>query len=228
MYVGQANLGFFSHARYNTLPQVYAYDFAHDFGDEILAIRGGTVVDFFDWLPDNINPSNAQATAALTASNGVMGGAGWRGDTPTWNFITIRHDTAVADHDLDQGGAAVTTYATYGHGATGGVRTLWQTLYGKAPNQIIGSRVAPGNPLMSAGSVGVSFHNHLHLHVQGGPAAPAIPAGPPVTGPNQLVGPNALTSYTLPFVFSDAPGDGVLGNLTWYRSANTRTTTLPS
>ena len=37
MYVGQANLGFFSHARWNSFPQIYAYDFAHDFGDEILA-----------------------------------------------------------------------------------------------------------------------------------------------------------------------------------------------
>ena len=227
MYVGQANLGFFSHARFNGFPQVYAYDFAHDFGDEILAIRAGTVVDFFDWLPDNINPDNTQASAALTASNGVMGGAGWRNDTPGWNFITIRHDSLNADHDRDQGGTTVTTYAVYGHGATDGVRNMWQTLYGKTPQQIIGSRVARGNPLMSAGSTGVSFHNHLHLHVQSGPAAPPIAAGAPLTGPNQLVAPNALSRYTLPFVFSDAPSDGVLKNLTWYRSANTRTTTLP-
>ena len=66
MYVGQANLGFFSHARWNSFPQVYAYDFAHDFGDEILAIRDGTVVDFFDWIPDNINPSTAQENTART------------------------------------------------------------------------------------------------------------------------------------------------------------------
>jgi hypothetical protein len=226
-YVGQANLGFFSHARYNTLPQVYAYDFAHDFQDEILCVRDGTVVDFFDWIPENTNPSNAQVTTARTASDGVMGGAGWRGDSPSWNFVTLRHDTAVAAHDKDQGGAAVTTYATYGHGANGGVRTLWQSVYGKAPNQIIGTRVQRGNPLMQAGSTGVSFHNHLHLHVQGGPAAPPVPPGPPVTGPNQLVGPGAINPYTIPFVFGDAPGDGVLKNLTWYRSSNPRTTTLP-
>ncbi len=228
MYVGQANLGFFSHARYNTLPQVYAFDFAHDFGDEILCIRDGTVVDFFDWIPDDINPSNAQQATALTASNTVMG-ATWRGDTPSWNFVTIRHDAAVAGHDRDQGGAAVSTYATYGHGATGGVRTLWQAQFGKAPNQIIGSRVQRGNPLMLAGCTGVSFHNHLHLHVRGGPAAPPVPAGPPVVGANQLVGPGALNNYTLPFVFGDAgaPGDGVLKNLSWYESDNPRTTVLP-
>lgn len=226
-YVGQANLGFFSHARYNTLPQVYAYDFAHDFGDEVLCVRDGTVVDFFDWIPDNIDPDSTQEAAARTASDGVMGGAGWRNDSPGWNFVTVRHDVAVAAHDKDQGGAAVTTYATYGHGATDGVRTLWQSLYGKAPDQIIGTRVQRGNPLMRAGSTGVSFHNHLHLHVQSGPAAPPVPAGPPVTGPNQLVSPGAINDWTIPFVFGDAPGDGVLKNLTWYRSGNARTTTLP-
>jgi hypothetical protein len=224
IYVGQANLGFFSHARYNSLPQVYAYDFAHDFQDEILAVRDGTVVDFFDWIPDNVNPDGATASTARTASDGVMGGAGWRADNPTWNFITIRHDTANADHDKDQGGTATTTYATYGHGATGGVRNLWQTLYGKGPGQIIGRRVTRGNPVMLAGSTGVSFHNHLHLHVQGGPAAPGAPEP---LGFNQLVAPAALTQYTLPFVFGEASGDGVLKNLTWYKSDNPRSETLP-
>jgi hypothetical protein len=224
MYVGQANLGFFSHARYNTLPQVYAYDFAHDFQDEILAVRDGTVVDFFDWLPDNINPNSTQAGTARTASDGVMGGAGWRGDNPTWNFITIRHDTANGDHDKDQGGAATVTYATYGHGATNGVRNLWQSLYGKGPGQIIGSRVKQGNPVMQAGSTGVSFHNHLHLHIQGGPA---VPATPEAIGSTQLVAPGALTQYTLPFVFGEVSGDGVLQHLTWYKSNNPRSTTLP-
>jgi hypothetical protein len=224
MYVGQANLGFFSHARYNTLPQVYAYDFAHDFQDEILAIRDGTVVDFFDWLPDNINPDSTTAVNAKLASDTPMGSSTWRSDFPTWNFITIRHDSANGDHDKDQGGASTTTYATYGHGATNGVRSLWQTLYGKGPAQIIGSRVTRGNPVMQAGSVGVSFHNHLHLHVQGGPAVP-VPAEP--IGPNQLVTPNQLTQYTLPFVFNDAGGDGVLQHLTWYKSDNPRSTTLP-
>ena len=45
--------------------------------------------------------------------------------------------------------------------------------------------------------------------------------------PVQLVTAGALSSYTLPFVFADAPGDGVLKNLRWYRSRNTRSTGLP-
>ena len=76
---------------------------------------------------------------------------------------------------------------------------------------------------MRAGSTGVSFHNHLHLHVVPGPD----PASTPGTGPLPIVEENDLGNYTLPFVFADAPGDGVLKNLRWYRSANTRTTELP-
>ena len=64
LFVGQANQGMFSHMRFNWLPQVYAYDFAHDFGEEILATRGGTVVDFFDWIEDDIQPNNTQMTNA--------------------------------------------------------------------------------------------------------------------------------------------------------------------
>ena len=226
MYVGQANLGFFSHARWNSFPQIYAYDFAHDFGDEILAIRDGTVVDFFDWIPDNIQPDGTQQEAAYNASAPTMiaGGADpWRSRYASWNFIVVRHDSRIDAQDRDQGGTPVTTYAVYGHGATGGVRDLWQSLYGKTPLQIIGTRVRRGNPVMRAGSTGVSFHNHLHLHVVPGPD----PASTPGTGPLPIVEENDLGNYTLPFVFADAPGDGVLKNLRWYRSANTRTTELP-
>ena len=43
----------------------------------------------------------------------------------------------------------------------------------------------------------------------------------------QLVTDGDLSDYTLPFVFAEAPDDGVLTNLRWYRSRNTRTTELP-
>lgn len=222
MYVGQANLGFFSHARWNSFPQIYAYDFAHDFGDEILAIRDGTVIDFFDWIPDNINPDGTQRTAARTASDTVMG-AGWRNGNPSWNYIVVRHDSRIDNQDRDQGGTPVTTYAVYGHGATGGVRELWQALYGKGALDIIGTRVRRGNPLMRAGSTGVSFHNHLHLHVVPGPD----PSAATHTPPRPILQEGDLGDYTLPFVFADAPGDGVLRNLRWYRSNNARSTELP-
>jgi hypothetical protein len=65
---------------------------------------------------------------------------------------------------------------------------------------------------MHAGDTGVSFHNHLHMHVVGSTAS--TPASPPIRS-------NQLTSYTLPFVFREArhviKPDGVLQYLTWYK-----------
>ena len=70
---------------------------------------------------------------------------------------------------------------------------------------------------MHAGDVGVSFHNHLHMHVQGSTAG--TPAAPPIRS-------DQLTPYTLPFVFREARHiigrDGVLKYLTWYKSDNER------
>ncbi len=218
LYVGQANQGMFSHMRFNWLPQVYAYDFAHDFGEEILAARDGTVVDFFDWIDDDIQPNNTQRDNAFNQSETDMG-AGWRStNKPTWNFIIIRHDTQNADHDKDVGGAATTTYAVYGHGKQGSVRAVFNAR-GVAPGSIIGSptQVQQGQPIMHAGDTGVSFHNHLHMHVVGSTAS--TPASPPIRS-------NQLTSYTLPFVFREArhviKPDGVLQYLTWYKSDNER------
>jgi hypothetical protein len=222
LYVGQANQGMFSHMRFNSLPQIYAYDFAHDFGEEILAARAGTVVDFFDWIDDDIEPNTSQMAAALTAARLVMG-ATWRNTDPyycSWNYIVIRHDTQNADHDKDQGGTVVTTYAVYGHGKQGSIRELFNGR-GVAPGAIIGTTVQQGQPIMLAGDTGVSFHNHLHMHVLGhvtGGSNPT-PAAPPIW-------PSQLSPYTLPFVFREArhvlKPDGVLQYLTWYKSDNER------
>jgi hypothetical protein len=70
---------------------------------------------------------------------------------------------------------------------------------------------------MLAGDTGVSFHNHLHLHVRG--ATASTPAAAPVL-------PNTLSNYTLPFVFAEARHtfgrSGPLRHLTWYFSENPR------
>lgn len=223
-FVGQANQGFFSHMRYNWLPQVYAYDFAHDLGDEILASRSGTVVDFFDWVDDDINPDNARQQSAYATSEGIMG-AGWRNFLASWNFIIIRHDSQVPDHDRDvkaapgdTEGGLTTTYAEYGHGKNGSIREVFAAR-GIAATDIIGSTVQQGQVIMKAGDTGVSFHNHLHMHVRGGPAPPPAPVAhpPPIDHAT-------LTQYTLPFVFREARHvigrDGVLKYLTWYTSDN--------
>lgn len=75
LFVGQANLGTFSHMRFSFLPQVYAYDFAHDFGDEILCARDGTVVDYFDWIVDDTDPSFSQMMDAIKEAIAWTGAA---------------------------------------------------------------------------------------------------------------------------------------------------------
>ncbi len=242
-YMGQGNQGYFSHMRFNGLPQVYAYDFGHDFGDEILASRGGTVVDYFDWIPDDVEPDNAQITQAWTDSDAVMG-LNWRQfvrpsdgstrvNTESWNFIMIRHDAVDSDHDKDQEGVvAPHTYAVYGHGKTGSVREVFNAR-GVAPRDIIGTVVSQGQVIMHAGDTGVSFHNHLHMHVMvaaSDPAQSALNMVTPTVQPPPIVNgggaidtiqpiamSNHLRPYTVPFVFREA---GRLKNLTWYTSDN--------
>ena len=72
---------------------------------------------------------------------------------------------------------------------------------------IVGTPVKQGMPIMDAGSTGISFHNHLHMHV--------VPD--PVGGGG--------TGNTIPFVFSDPDtGDGALTHFNFYTSANVRRT----
>jgi len=230
-FIGQAHLGMFSHmALHNgNKPQVYAIDFAHDFGDEVLAARGGTVVDWFDWVPDDTDPDDqTQKDAAKEAFDfmDALGATGnWRGETDTTkrNYVLIRHDERDDDHDKGFDGADVTTYAIYMHGVNGSVRKVFKDTYNIEPPNIIGTRVQQGNPVMQAGDTGKSMHNHLHMHLQPGAATPAS-----MTDRALRVADDSLELYTLPFVFADVPGDGVPVRLTWYTSENDRTEELPA
>ncbi|MEJ2199617.1 MAG: M23 family metallopeptidase, partial [Desulfuromonadaceae bacterium] len=212
LYVVQGNQGMFSHTRFNPTATLYAYDIAHDFGDEVLAARAGTVVDFYDWIDDDINPNSSQKNSAFTQSETDMS-AGWRGtNKPAWNFIIIRHDSQNAEHDKGPNGTAVTTYAIYGHGKQGSIRAAFLAHSdSKAPGDILGTTVQQGQPIMQGGDTGNSIMNHLHMQVMGGPAT--APAGS-ITRLDQL------TDYTLPFVFREQKG--ALQSLTWYKSDNER------
>lgn len=130
--------------------QLYALDFAMPYGDEILAMRGGTVVNVRDHIEDD---SSEQA-----------------------NRIIIRHDdpaeTTTPDpvHDLGYetgnppSAQVAVTYAEYMHGRTGGIRLALAT-NGIPESAMVGSRVRQGSLIMLAGNTGRSAYNHLHVHV---------------------------------------------------------------
>jgi hypothetical protein len=140
----QGNLGIWSHTPHSYESQIYAFDFAMDKGDVILACRAGVVDDFEDGETDH--------------SSGP------------WNYIRIRHDT-IHDHDRDQSNANVITYATYGHGTFQSVREIWAEKLGRDVStitraDIVNKTVQQGEPIMKAGDTGRSAYNHLHMHVK--------------------------------------------------------------
>lgn len=124
----------------------------------------------------------------------------------------VRPDPA---HDRGAGGAVVRTYSVYGHGRLGSVRAAFAAR-GIAANQIIGQVVRRGQPIMASGDTGVSFHNHLHMHVVPGPP----PNAPPAPGMG-AVG-RAAYGVPIPFVFRDVDNflgpAGVCTKLNWYTS----------
>ena len=190
LYVGQANLGLFSHNFISntnfTTPansatqQVYAYDFSHDFRQGIACARAGVVWQFTEGMADS--------------------------STGTWNSIIIRHTTIDPVHD-NFGSGPVQTYAVYGHLAQNGV-TQAPRFGGTSPIQESatpggGTAVAQGDIIALAGDTGISFHNHLHMHI-----LPDNGAGAP------------NFNFAIPFVFDDVGGDGVPQSRTWHRSGN--------
>jgi hypothetical protein len=214
-YAGQANLGLFSHNRItnsdfanpanNAVQQVYAYDFDHDLNEPIACSRAGVVWAFQEFQP--------LAGAPAPPNPGMPPGTG----VPAWNFITIRHDTIDAEHD-DFGNGPVQTFSVYGHLAQNGV-TNAPAFSGTTPTAEwvspgAGTPVSQGDLIALAGDTGMSFHNHLHMHVLPLDAVTGLPS----------------TVFTIPFVFRDmrvgilprnSPlNDGNLKSITWYRSRN--------
>ncbi|HEX7182491.1 MAG TPA: M23 family metallopeptidase [Thermoanaerobaculia bacterium] len=202
----QGNQGMITHNEING--QTYAYDFAMPV-EEILASRPGTVVDFFDWVPDD---QDQQTNIPVTAAPGQT-------TRDNWNFITIRHDQdsgPLATYDVDENGTT-TTFAVYGHGRFGSVRQIFATRLGIpvgtiTPANIIGQVVQRGQPIIMAGHTGNSAFNHLHFHV--------VPDWTNVSGTAGVVVNRGRE--TIPFVFSDVPGDGVCRRVQYYTSRNTR------
>lgn len=215
VHVDQGNAGAWSHnvpAGANTV-QTYAVDIALDQGVEVLAARSGTVVAILQTTPDD-----------------TRGAA---------NMIIIRHDqqldgdvlvplaAPLEDHDVDAGGVSTTTFGVYLHGRTNSVSAAFDLhvtnpVPGLSPPPydptvddplIVGTTVRQGEPIMLSGDTGNSLHNHLHFQVL--PALPAVPAVPPAQALRN-------SAYTIPFVFNDVGGNGVMEAGRWYESGNTR------
>ncbi|MEZ4958229.1 MAG: M23 family metallopeptidase [Saprospiraceae bacterium] len=182
--------------------QIYGVDFPHDFDEEVLAMRGGTVIGFEDSHANN--------------------------DKENWNFIVIRHDdplegvTPNSDHDKDQTGV-VRTYAVYGHGRQNGITDAFATR-GIVAADIIGTVVRQGQVVMHAGDTGRSGYNHLHVHV-------TTAAGLNLDGSGNLTS-QSYPYVTIPFVFKDALNrtgkDGVPKALNFYTSENEKVDERPN
>jgi murein DD-endopeptidase MepM/ murein hydrolase activator NlpD len=214
----QGNLGLFSHNFVGGTEQVYAYDLMLDKGTEILAARPGTVVDYFDWVPDG-----SHSSTATSASGPVLPVKG-QTQSQIWNFVMIMHDQEGAPdptHDLGPGGAKTTTYAIYGHGQQGTVRSSFLA-NGVQPQNIIGTVVQRGQVIMHADNTGNSFCNHCHMEVRPGPAPvkpPAVPFTPVTFG-------SVVSNGSIPFVFKEVSNqkiggpDGVCKSRRFYESNN--------
>jgi hypothetical protein len=217
----QGNQGLWSHNNFEDPSLVYAYDFDLDQGEEVLASRGGHVVDYFDWVPDDEEKKTDAPSSEIEEG---------QTSKSKWNFIVIRHDNDPDDpkidpaaHDKDEGGAKVTTYCVYGRGSKGSIK---KALGGE---KIIGRLVKQGDVIMKAGNTGDGWFNHLHIDVRPGPDAPAS------TTDKTPVLLSQLKKRTIPFVFKDAKhkaplefniklerpkDDGVPRSLNWYESDN--------
>ncbi len=145
LYMGQGNNGLFSHNEITNLGgnwQIYAFDLGHDHREMIRAMRSGVVWSFDEGFDDN-NDEDA-------------------------NFIIIRHDTLIDDHDDPFGtGTPLVTFARYWHGAQNGVTNAFG---GTAPTQEstnpgAGTVINQGDPIMEADDTGTSFHSHLHIYI---------------------------------------------------------------
>jgi hypothetical protein len=175
----------------------------------ILQIGGTTA--FFTSIPD------ANTFAGVTWTSGtapnVAAGQGVQQNVFGWNFVAIRHDTLDGTHDLGPGGVAMTTIATYGHGANGGVSAAFaRHTPAVATNAILGTVVKQGMPIMDSDSTGISFCNHVHMHVVQFLAATNFLQWGGINNP----------AFTIPFIFQDVGGDGVCTHFNWYTSGNAR------
>lgn len=188
----QGHQGMWSH--FTESNQIYAVDFGFDQAEIVRASRPGTVVGYEE-TKDNDDHDHG------------------------WNYVIIRHDQAedasVRDnHDRYHDGNVYITYAIYGHGRKNGVTEAFNEA--GVPGDPIHKTVQQGDPIMKAGNTGISFHNHLHLQIK----TRKEPHAGAVAGASLNLNSNDFEDDTIPFVFADVAGDGVVESLAFYTSEN--------
>ncbi|MDX1696384.1 MAG: M23 family metallopeptidase, partial [Ketobacteraceae bacterium] len=189
----QGNMGMWSH--FPSDNQIYAVDFGFDQAELVRAVRPGTVVGYHESVDNDTHNSG-------------------------WNYIIVRHDqpedTSVREHhDTYHDNNTYITYAIYGHGRKNGVTEAFHER-GETGDPLH-KVVQQGDVIMKAGNTGVSFHNHLHLQIQ---TRFEAHAGAPAGSSVHITSGDFPGSDTMPFVFADVPGDGVVKSLAFYTSQN--------
>ena len=216
----QGNQGLWNHKE----KKAYAYDFALEQDEEVLAARPGTVVDYFDWVKDDTDPDDEEQEKSqkVARDSGLL--VDGQTDISPWNFITLRHDLKLEGddlvetapdgaHDKAERGTVTTTFGLYAHGREGSVRAAFEAR-GVEPREIIGQKVRQGQFIIKSGNTGDGIFNHVHMQVMTGAAA---------------------SGRSIPFVFKEVEhtfvpygvlevdilkDPGVPRSLNWYSSKN--------
>jgi hypothetical protein len=176
IFCSQTHRGRATHNNHTGL--IYAVDFLLKSDTEVLAMRGGTVVEYYD--------------------KGKVG-------EDELTYIVIRHDYINTEHDLNDFREPKTTYARYENGKPSSIKAAFQTL-GVPSNEIIGTRIQQGCPLMKLGTrSGVFAFDYLQVNVSS-----AVEERLP----------------SIPFVFKDILTEGVPEKGKYYLSQNKRNTSL--
>jgi hypothetical protein len=182
IYLGQGNQGFWSHNVLN-VNQVYAYDFSATQGTQILAARPGTVVAFWETIPDDTNPNAfTVGPTTLTGASIAAGGnpaivpvANAAGFAPKGQFLIADPNTGKSD-DVSYTSIAGNSFQGCTWPAAGAAATYFVPgAPGAPPPQA--AAIQQANPGWNFVVVRHDLDNNL---------APAGPIGPYDVGPNGL------------------------------------------
>ena len=193
VFCSQTHRGRSSHNNFTGL--IYGVDFLIKRDELVLAMRGGTVVDYADFnrMGDNGLLNRLERIGRVVTFQEPI-------PEESLNYIIIRHDDVNNEHDKDDLGNPTTTYACYENSEPFSIRRAF-AVRGISEEGILGSRIEQGTPLMFLGKrVGIASFDHLQVYVSAATANGLLP--------------------TIPFVFKDILDEGIPEKGKYYRSGN--------